>query len=401
MKHGIWLLFGGWWLFGSPGGLHFTNTRSTAQAASTSRPTSRPSSKQAIPHATLTQAQAERFAALSVHCSTTEYPYKLGQVLGQAQDLKSPKALHPAFYGCFDWHSAVHGHWSMIRLLKYFPKMRLADQIRTILDRHLTQANIEREAAFFRSKYHETFERPYGWGWYLRLVSELHTWPTPQAKRWRTQLRPLEALLVERLPMYLQRLSVPVREGTHASTAFALVHALDYAKATKNEALQRTIISASRRFYLQDRQCPTAYEPSGEDFISPCLAQADLMRRVLRKKAFERWLRDFLPPLSSSAFRTLRIPPQILATKDYKIGHLIGLSLHRAWSMRGIAASLPPNDHRVMILLQAARIHRHFAHKLLFDSGYGGTHWLASFAVYDHTAVGIPPATNPSFQRKR
>ncbi len=351
-----------------------------------------PSSKPANSPASLVvfhAKRAERFVKLSLHCTVREFPYKLGQVLGGERDLLSPRTLHPAFYGCFDWHSAVHGHWSMVRLLKLFPKIPSAKAIRNRLHEHLTYENIRQEAAFFQSKFHHTFERPYGWGWFLRLVGEVHTWKHPEARKWRANLRPLETLLVKRTFQYLTRLSVPVRAGTHASTAYALVHIYDYAKATNHRPLMGAIVKASLRFYGKDRSCPTAYEPSGEDFISPCLVEADLMRRILSQKRYTRWLSKFLPKLDSSAFASVRNPPEIRDKKDYKIGHLIGLSLQRAGAMQGIAWSLSSKDPRRKPLLSFAQRHLRSALGQMFASGYGGSHWLASFAIYTLTRVGV------------
>lgn len=356
---------------------------------SSASPSSRPTSKKSQTFDTLNAKRAERFVQLSLHCTGREYPYKLGQVLGSAADLLSPRTLHPAFYGCFDWHSAVHGHWSMVRLLKLFPNMPGAKAARNRLNLHLTYENMRQEAAFFQSKFHKTFERPYGWGWFLRLVGELHSWRTPMAQRWRANLRPLETILVKRTVQYLKRLSVPVRAGTHASTAYALVHIYDYAKVTQQHSLIAAITKASLRFYGKDRACPTAYEPSGEDFISPCLVEADLMRRVLTAPAYRKWLAGFFPSFDSPAFSSVRNPPLIKDKKDYKIGHLIGLSLQRAGSMFGIASSLSKNDLRRKKLISYAKQHLHDALGQMFASGYGGTHWLASFAIYTLTRVGV------------
>ena len=360
----------------------------TPSTSTTTRPGKKKSKKRITPQ-TLNTKQATRFASISLHCATREFPYKLGQVLAGKSDLKSPRSLHPAFYGCFDWHSAVHGHWAMVRLLKKFPRMSIAAKVRALLQQHLTLTNMKKEAAFFRSKFHKTFERPYGWGWYLRLVGELHNWKDKQGKEWRKALVPLEALLVQRTQAYLKKLSVPVRAGTHASTAFALVHILDYAEATKNFGLRASIHKAALRYFGKDKRCPVQYEPSGEDFISPCLAEADLMRRVLPASKFASWLSSFLPFSNRLAMKSVMEPPQILDRKDYKIGHLIGLLLHRSWAMQGLAADLPPRDPRRSSFKRSAALHLQSALRQMFDSGYGGTHWLASFAIYTLTQVGV------------
>jgi hypothetical protein len=332
--------------------------------------------------------QAARLIALSMHCSEREYPNKPSNVVASAADVRSPRQLHPAFFGCYDWHSAVHGHWAMVRVLARYPELTEAKQIRRILDAHLAPKPLAVELAYFRAKHHRLYERPYGWAWYLRLVDELHQLATTSARpdalaagRWAKALEPLERLLVTRTIDYLKRLSSPVRAGTHASTAFALAHMLDYARARPRPKLVAAIEAAARRFYLGDRRCPAAYEPSGEDFISPCLAEADLMRRVLEPRELASWLDGFFPALDGPGFATLRRPPEVRDLKDPRIGHLIGLSLQRAWCFAGLAKALP-KDPRRPVFERLAAIHDAAAAKQLHASGYGGSHWLASFAIF-------------------
>jgi hypothetical protein len=270
----------------------------------------------------------------------------------------------------------------MVRVLKTWPRAAAAAQLRETLNRRLTPKNISGELAYFSQKHHRLFERPYGWGWLLRLASELRTFPDADAKRWSAALAPLEKLLARRTVDYLARLSVPVRAGTHASTAFALAHILDYAKVAGDHTLARAIEAAARRFYMGDKNCPVDYEPSGEDFVSPCLAEADLMRRVLPRPRFRVWLGRFLPPMTSSRFASVLRPPRVLDKKDPRIGHLIGLSLQRAWTMKGVASALTADDPRRRILRASSATHREDALSQMFDSGYGGAHWLASFAVF-------------------
>ncbi len=326
---------------------------------------------------------------LSLRCVDRPFPNKPSWVIGSKDDLVPPKARTPAFYGCFDWHSAVHGHWAMVRVLRRFPSGPDASALHDKLDAHLTQAHLQAELTFFRRKENRTFERPYGWGWLLRLAAELHDWGHPDGARWSKNLEPLAQFLAGRIADYLPRLSVPVRAGTHSNTAFAMVHALDYARTVGDTALEKLLVQRARTLYLQDRACPTDYEPSGEDFISPCLVEADLMRRVLPRTEFVRWLDDFLPALDGERFRPMLTPVEVKDPKDPKIGHLIGLALQRAWSMQGIAASLPQGDPRRDVFGRLARLHRHEALEQMFDSGYGGEHWLASFAIYLLTDVGV------------
>ena len=347
-----------------------------------------------VPMATL----APRLVALSLHCVAREYPNKPGDVRIDDKSAQPPRKLHPAFYGCYDWHSAVHGHWAMVRLLKSRPGLAAATEIRQALDRRLTPKNIAGELAYFEKKHHRLFERPYGWGWLLRLAAELRTFDDDDARRWSAALAPLEKLLAERTVDYLARLSVPVRAGTHASTAFALAHIYDYARVAGDRRLGQAIEAAARRFYMDDTDCPVDYEPSGEDFVSPCLAEADLMRRVLPGARFQVWLSRFFPPMTSERFASVLRPPRVLDKKDPRIGHLIGLSLQRAWTMRGVASALTANDPRRRILHAAAAVHREDALSQMFNSGYGGAHWLASFAIFLLTAADTEVKHPPSWQ---
>jgi hypothetical protein len=334
------------------------------------------------PELALTVGQASGFAALSLACLDKEYPNKPGNILDGLDTLQPPAVLTPTFYGCFDWHSAVHGHWALVRLLKTFPDIPEAAIIRKKLDRHLSAEALEKELAYLNMERNKTFERPYGWGWLLRLSAELATFDDAEARRWKHNLVPLAHLLSRRSINYLRTLSVPIRAGTHPNTAFAMMHMLDYARIVGDAELEKTINKRAKDFYLHDRNCPTDYEPSGEDFISPCLAEADLMRRVLPTNEFVSWLGKFLPPLASERFKPLLEPAEVRDLNDPKIVHLIGLALQRAWCFQGIARSLPVEDPRKPVLLKLARLHRAAAVRQMFDSDYGGKHWLASFAIF-------------------
>jgi len=337
---------------------------------------------------TFDAARAAEFAKLSLGCVDREYPNKPSHVANGDETVKPPRELHPAFYGCFDWHSAVHGHWAMVRLLKTFPGFELEKEIRDKLNRNLTKKNIETEIAYYQGKYHRLFERPYGWGWLLRLQAELATWDDDDGRRWADILAPLSAELAGMTKKYLDTLSVPVRAGTHHSTAFALTHIHDYAAVAGDEELTNAIERRSRDFYGGDEDYPAAYEPSGEDFISPCLVEADLMRRVLERQEFVTWLDRFLPELGAPEFAPLRDPPEVRDLKDAKIGHLIGLSFQRAAAYRGIASALPEGDQRREVFERLSAVHRDDAVEKTFASGYGGEHWLASFAIYLFTDSG-------------
>jgi hypothetical protein len=335
--------------------------------------------------APLDAAMASRFAALSLGCVDRDWPNKPGHVYDGDGDLRPPREVTPAFAGCFDWHSAVHGHWAMARLLRTFPDLPEGPRIRDVLRRHLDPTRIAAEVAFNAAERSRTFERPYGLAWLLRLATELRSWDDPDAKSASEALAPLERAVAKRLADYLPRLTVPVRDGTHQNTAFALAHALDWARVAGDAGIAATIESRSRDFFGADRDCPTAYEPSGEDFVSPCLAEADLMRRVLPRDVFAAWLAGFLPPPGSTRFRPLLAPVEVRDRHDPRIGHLIGLAFHRAWAMRAIASALPEGHALRPLLARLADLHQYEGLRQMFDAGYGGEHWLASFAVYAMT----------------
>jgi hypothetical protein len=332
--------------------------------------------------------RASALVRLSLECIDREYPNKPANVLDGDEAVVPPRHRHPAFFGCFDWHSAVHGHWAMVRILKTFPQIEESGAIREALDRHITGQNVAGELEAFRASHGALLERPYGWGWLLRLSAELATWDDPDAERWASTLAPLTQELGERMSEYIERLPVPVRAGTHHSTAYALCHAHDHALAVDDEQLRQAVEKASRRFYLADARCPTRFEPSGEDFISPCLVEADLMRRVLDQGTFATWLDGFLPEATSPDFGPLLAPPRVSDPADPRIGHLIGLSFQRASSFEGIASALPADDRRRPVYVRLAAIHGQAALATMKDSGYGGEHWLASFAIYHLTGSG-------------
>lgn len=324
-------------------------------------------------------------------CVDKPWPNKPGHILDGESTLRAPSELTPAFYGCFDWHSAVHGHWAMVRVLSLFPSLPESTELRSTLSAHLHPDRVKQEVAFFSAERNRTFERPYGIGWLLRLSAELHSLAVrdEDAKRWLAALRPLTELLEKRLSDYLLRLSVPVRSGTHDNTAYAMIHAWDYAKVTQNEAFLRLLMERAITFYRADRLCPAAYEPSGEDFISPCLVEADLMRRVLPSQDFARWLYAFVPSWEAPELARLRAPVEVRDLRDPRIGHLIGLSFQRAAAFRGLGHSLSAQPKLAQKLALFAQTHTQTALAQIKDSGYGGTHWLASFALYLLTDVGL------------
>lgn len=338
--------------------------------------------------ATLTAEAAGRFAKLALACVHQEYPNKIAHVMNSAADAKTPHELTPAFYGCMDWHSAVHGHWLLARLVRTFPSAPFAKDALTALNRSITDANIAGEVAYLNGQGRETFERPYGLAWLLQLAQELREWNSPEAQRLSHTLAPLEAATAKRLSSWLPKLAYPIREGEHAQTAFAFGLILDWARSTKNTAMEQTITGKLREFYAKDRACPLAYEPSGQDFLSPCIAEADVMRRVMAPTEFATWLTAFLPQIPRSASSTW-LPIGVVTDKsDGKLAHLDGLNLSRAWMLNGIAAGLPATDIRRAALAATAKTHADSGLAAVTGEHYEGGHWLGSFATYLVTKRG-------------
>ncbi len=338
---------------------------------------------------------AERFAKLALACVGKEYPNKISHVLNSDTDVAPPRKLTPAFYGCYDWHSSVHGHWLLVRLLRTFPNASFSGAARDALRKSLTAENLKQEAAYIRGEGRASFERPYGLAWLLQLCAELREWDDDQARGMAANLRPLEDAAVERLKTWLPKLSYPVRIGEHDQTAFGLGMILDYARSTKNDSLARLATDSAKKFFLADKNCPLNYEPSGEDFLSPCLAEADVMRRVLSQDEFAKWLKEFLPqipegPLQDKAARANWLPVTVSPDpSDPKLAHLDGLNLSRAWMLEGIASVLPADDPRRPALSVAADEHRRAGIAAVTGAHYEGGHWLGSFAVYLTTRRGI------------
>jgi len=330
----------------------------------------------------LTQAQASHFAKLALKCVAKEYPNKPEHVLNDAADVQSPKSLHPAFYGCFDWHSSVHGHWMLIRLLRLFPNLPEAGEVRSALGANLSAANILAETAYLKQKNRQSFERTYGWAWLLKLAEELSLSADAEMKTWSRNLQPLVDALVNSYLQFLPKQTYPIRTGVHPNTAFGLAFALDYAKTSGNEKLARLVAERSRTYFAKDRNYPGAWEPGGEDFFSPAFMEADLMRRVMGAAEFRRWFNGFLPQIRSAKPESLLQPATVGDRSDPKLVHLDGLNLSRAWCMRSIAAALPPGDPARRVLANAARVHANDALAHVASGDYAGEHWLASFAVY-------------------
>jgi hypothetical protein len=338
----------------------------------------------------LDAAAAARFAGLALHCAHLEYPNKISHTLASDADAQPPRALTPAFYGCYDWHSSVHGHWLLVRLIKQFPTAAFVPAARAALAQSLTPANIAGEVAYFQTPGRASYERPYGLAWLLQLAAELRTWDDPQAQEWARALAPLETEVAQRLRTWLPKLQYPIRVGEHSQTAFAfgLVH--DWARLTHDASMRELIEAKARAFYADDENCPLAYEPSGEDFLSPCLAEADLMRRLLPPREYAAWLQRFLPTIPARTPHAWLAPGVVTDRSDPKLAHLDGLNLSRSWMLFGIASGLPPGDRRLAALNAAGEAHAAAALPAITGEHYEGGHWLGTFAVYLTTHAGRP-----------
>ena len=337
-------------------------------------------------------AAAARFADLALACVHKEYPNKIAHVLNGDADVKPPRELTPAFYGCYDWHSSVHGHWLLARLARTFPDAPFAGRARAALARSLTAANVATEAAYLAGPGRTSFERPYGLAWLLQLAAELREWQDPQARQWAEAIRPLETAAADRLKEWLPKLSRPIRIGEHDQTAFAFGLVIDWARTAGDRAMVELIAAKTEEFYRHDRACPLNYEPNGQDFLSACIAEADLMRRVLAPPAFAGWLAAFLPQIPADGSAAWLEPAVVTDPSDPKLAHLDGLNLSRAWMLDGIVSGLPAADARRGALQAAADRHRAAGLTAVTGEHYEGGHWLGSFAVYLSSRRGIPDA---------
>jgi hypothetical protein len=338
---------------------------------------------------TLDPAAAGRFAQLALDCVHREYPNKIAHVMASDADALPPRTLTPAFYGCYDWHSSVHGHWLLARLARLFPQAPFAQPARAALARSLTPANIAAEVAYLRGPGRTSFERPYGLAWLLQLAAELRNWDDPQAREWAEILAPLEIESASRIMAWLQKLQYPIRSGEHSQTAFAFGLVADWSQARGDVGMARLLEQRARVYYLADRSCPIAYEPSGEDFLSPCLAEADFMRRVLPAQEYAGWLARFMPGIPRDGRADWLLPGIVTDRSDPKLAHIDGLNLSRAWMLEGMASSLPAGDKRRAALIAAARAHAQAALPAVTGEHYEGGHWLGTFAVYLTSRAGI------------
>jgi hypothetical protein len=332
-------------------------------------------------------ALAERFARLALACVHQEYPNKIAHVLTSDADVRPPRELTPAFFGCYDWHSSVHGHWLLARVARLVPGTPLAAEARRALGRSLTPENLAAELRYLDGKGRVSFERPYGLAWLLQLAAELREWDAPRA--WSAALEPLERAAAARIRDWLPKLTHPVRIGEHSQTAFGLGLVLDWARVAGDRETEALVLSRARDYYGRDRDCPLSYEPSGEDFLSPCLGEADLMRRVLAPEEYAPWLDAFLPSLPRDGRADWLVPGVVTDPSDPKLAHLDGLNLSRAWMLEGVAAGLPMGDPRAAALRAAAAVHREKGLAAVTGEHYEGGHWLGTFAVYLVTGRGL------------
>lgn len=328
----------------------------------------------------------DRFAQLALDCVHQEYPNHISHSLRSDDDVAPPSELTPAFYGCLDWHSSVHGHWLLARVARLYPESEHAPAARAALAQSLTAEKLAAESAYVSAEGRRSFERPYGIAWLLQLAAELEEWDDPQARQWREAIRPLASALVQRLVDWLPNLTYPVRSGTHSQTAFALGLALDWARIAGDESFEDLIVESAIALYGDDGACPIHYEPSGADFLSPCLGEADLMRRVLTAADFGQWLPRFLLIPETGAW----LEPAVVSDRsDPHIVHLDGLNLSRAWMLEGIASALPADDPRRSVISATAKAHELAGLEGVNPDHYAGSHWLGSFATYLVTGRGV------------
>lgn len=329
----------------------------------------------------LTDDIAMKLAEKPMKCINQEYPNKTAHIINNEQEvLLSPSDLHPTFYGCFDWHSSVHGHWMLIRLLKSRPDLANRAEVMALLNNSFQAEKMKEESAYF-TKYAVSinFERTYGWAWILKLDEELLTWDDPQAKIWHQNLQPLTDEILRLWKIYLPKQTYPNRTGVHSNSAFAMGFALDWARAANDTVFESELNQKAKYFYLKDRKTPAYLEPDGSDFFSPSLEIADLMRRVLPQKEFVKWFNKFYDKKSIANISQI---PIISDINDFQTVHLVGLSFTRAWTMKAISKSLPNHHPLKKQLASTSTLFLNNALPLLFQGNYGGDHWLASFAVY-------------------
>lgn len=336
----------------------------------------------------ISSGPAEKFANMALECVHREYPNKISHTLKSEADVAPPHILHPVFYGCLDWHSAVHGHWLLVRLLHMGPEGAYKTQALKALTQSFTPEKVTGELAYFEDRPKSSYERPYGIAWFLQLMTELREWDSPQARKWAATLKPLEAHVVLRIKTWLPKLGYPIRLGTHHQSAFAFGLMLDWARGAGDMELADLLNNRVKDFYQTDINCPLGYEPSGEDFLSPCLMEADLMRRIMPQADFTRWLDHFLPQIPTDGTADWIKVGIVTDATDGKLVHLDGVNMSRAWNLENLAQALPDGDPRIAALRAAAQAHKNVGLESVTGDHYAGGHWLASFATYLMTKRG-------------
>jgi len=331
-----------------------------------------------------TEELALKFSDMALNCIEKEYPNKPSHVFNDEKDLKTPRQQHPAFYGCFDWHSSVHGHWMLVRVLKVFPKIKIRNKILAALKRNITPKNITVEVAYLNEKSRKSFERTYGWSWLLKLAEELYTWKDPAGQKLYKIMLPLTEKIVSNYMNFLPKQTYPIRTGVHPNTAFGLLFPLDYARTVKNKGLEELVLKRSMEYYVRDMNCPHSWEPSGEDFFSPCLMEALLMSRAMNVWPFRSWFRHFMPDMEKSS---LLVPAIVSDRTDGKLSHLDGLNLSRVWCFSAILKKLADDNPLREKLKTAIRLHLKTAMENIRSGHYAGEHWLGSFAVYAYSEL--------------
>ncbi len=351
----------------------------------------------------LTPRKAEHaYARIALNCINKQYPNKISHVLNSGADVAEPAKLTPVFYGCFDWHSAVHGHWLLTRLWGQDLVPEMDEEIAAALAANFTAEKIAGELAYIQGDDRASFERPYGLAWFLQLTTELREIAdgegdkAEQAKAWLARLEPLEAQITSNIMDWLPKLAYPIRLGTHNQSAFAFGLFLDWAERSGDSEIASLVRDKALGFHRNDRNCPMAYEPSGEDFLSSCLMVADLMRRVMNDSEYASWLTAFLPELPTDGSDDWLAVGIVNDPTDGKLVHLDGLNLSRAWALEGMASALPADDPRRASLLASASLHGNSGEESVRTPHYSGSHWLASFATYWRTGRGIDKiSSNP------
>ena len=318
-----------------------------------------------------------------------EYPNHVSHSLRNAEDLAEPHVHTPIFYGCYDWHSSVHSHWMLVRLARLYPEAPYVERTLTSLESNFTAEGFEGEFNYLNADHRQTFERPYGLAWLLQLGAELRQWSDERAKGWRMGIEPLEALAVDRLTRWLKKLTYPIRTGEHSQTAFAMGLALDWSRVARQASFETILVERAHDYYRRDHDASLMWEPSGHDFLSPCIAEADLMRRCMGRHDFGEWLERFMPFIPITDEKDWLAPVQVSDPADPKLAHLDGLNLSRAWMLDGIASGLSPDDPRLTSIRAASLSHRETALASITGQHYEGTHWLGSFVTYLMTERGI------------